>query len=427
MKKELLVLYVLPAAAVLLAGCCSSGRSAGRSPPAQAAQGGAATTERGVAVVAGTGAVETLNEADIALHKEELVVSKKEVSNGGVLIRTVVQSENVSQPVQLQREEYVIERIPAAEAKQWEGKAGVAFQGREVYIPLMREEAVAAIRPLLTESVQIVKQTETDRITVKHPVRSEDVQITKVAGPPAPAYGIVSGQTAAAAPSELDLNKIQLAREELIVGKRNVESGGVKLMKVIRTEEASQPLEVQRQEFAVNRTPLGDKPAEKADFSQREIRMGLTREEPVVGTRNYLAEVVRVRKQIHTDDQTIAGVVRKENVEIVKLTAEQAAMGGTGSPSATGIISESGPGKVTTLTGTIMCARCQLQETDVCQNVLQVQDGAKTQTYYIAQNDASKAFHQAVCKDAKKATATGTVQEVNGKLQFTATKIELAD
>jgi uncharacterized protein (TIGR02271 family) len=427
MKKELLALYTLPVAALLLAGCCSTGKTASRSPPpqpGQAAQGGAATTERGVAVVAGTGAVETLNEADIALHKEEMVVGKREISNGGVLIRRVVQTENVSQPVQLQREEYVIERIPASQAKDWEGTAGVAFQGREVYVPWV------AKKPCRHSSSDRKRadreETETDRITVKHPVRSEDVRSPRSRAQLLPLTE--QCRSGGGSPKRGRSEQVAARPEELIVAKRNVDNGGVKLVKVIRTDEASQPLEVQRQEFDISRTPLGDQPAEKADFSAREIKMSLTREEPVVGTRDYIAEVIRVRKQIQTDNQTVAGVVRKQNVEIVKLTADQAAMGGTGSQSATGVISESGyAGKATTINGTIMCARCQLKQTDVCQNVLQVKDGAKTQTYFMAQNDVSKAFHEAVCKDAKKATATGTVQEVGGKLQFTATKIELAN
>lgn len=417
MKKKLVVLYMLSAVALLLAGCCTSGRSTG--------QGGAATTERGVAVVTGSSAAETVNEADITLHKEELVVGKKQVSNGGLLIRKVVESENVTQPVELQREEYIIERIPAAEATNWEGKDDSAFVGKEIYLPLTREEAVAAIRPVATESVQIVKHTETDQITVKHPVRTEDVQVIKVEAPPVPTYGTVMGPTAESAPSALDPNKIQLAREELIVGKRSVENGGVKLVKTIRTDEASQPLEVQREEFAVNRIPLGDKAVEKADFAPSEITMPLTREESVVGTRNYVTEVVRLRKQIHTDNQSIAGVVRKENVEIVKLTDQ--AMGGTGSGSTTDVISESGSGKLTTLAGKLQCVRCQLSEGEAYQKVLQVNDGGKTQTYYLVENDVSKPFHLTAGDEPKNVTATGTIEKTAGKLQFTATKIVPSD
>ena len=45
--------------------------------------------------------------------------------------------------------------------------------------------------------------------------------------------------------------------------------------------------------------------------------------------------------------------------------------------------------------------------------------------YYLAANDASKAFHKNVCQEAKKATVTGTEKKVGEKHVLTATKITL--
>jgi hypothetical protein len=36
-----------------------------------------------------------------------------------------------------------------------------------------------------------------------------------------------------------------------------------------------------------------------------------------------------------------------------------------------------------------------------------------------------KAFHHDVCTEAKKVTATGTIKKVDGKNEFTASRIEL--
>jgi len=83
--------------------------------------------------------------------------------------------------------------------------------------------------------------------------------------------------------------------------------------------------------------------------------------------------------------------------------------------------------KEKTITGEAKCAKCMLKETDKCQTVIQVENKkGKTITYYLADNDVSKAFHQNVCKEAKKVTATGTIKRVDGKHEFTASKIALA-
>ncbi len=83
------------------------------------------------------------------------------------------------------------------------------------------------------------------------------------------------------------------------------------------------------------------------------------------------------------------------------------------------------PAKDITITGNAMCAKCQLKQTAQCQTAIQVEKGKNTLTYYLTANDVSKAFHENVCTQTKKVTATGTVKKVDGKLEFAATKIEL--
>jgi hypothetical protein len=82
--------------------------------------------------------------------------------------------------------------------------------------------------------------------------------------------------------------------------------------------------------------------------------------------------------------------------------------------------------KEITIKGEAKCAKCALKEADKCQNVVQVEKSGKKTTYYLVQNEVSKAFHKNVCSETKKVTAIGTDKEVDGKHQFTATKIELA-
>jgi hypothetical protein len=80
-----------------------------------------------------------------------------------------------------------------------------------------------------------------------------------------------------------------------------------------------------------------------------------------------------------------------------------------------------------TVTGEAQCATCQLKEkSDAHQTAIQVKEGEKTVTYYLVANDVSKKFDKKVCEKTEKVTATGTVKTVDGKLQFTATKIERA-
>jgi uncharacterized protein (TIGR02271 family) len=434
MKRNVVIQIALPVATALFVGGCStsSQKAATYSHEAQ----GAPVVEQKTEVMTASGGIESTNQADLQLHKEEMVVEKRQVSNGGVLVRTLVQTENVSQPVELQREEYVIERIPASQVAA--GATETAFVAREIYIPLTREEPLASKRTLLSEKVQLGKRIETDRKTVSTPIRSEDVQVTKVSGKPP---GNVWQETAPVTPSAHEANALNLLHEEMVVGKTVVDNGGVKLQKVVHSQVVSQPVELKREEFALDRSAVTAPQVTDADFSQKEIRLNLSREEPVVGTRIEPTEWVRVRKQVHTDTQTVTGTVRKENIEIVKLAADQAAMGGTSASSQSGTTVTSGsgaPGQVRasvladsptppfiTLRGKALCAKCQLHQAGICQTVIQVQDGDKSLDYYLVQNNVSRNFHEDVCHAAKQVTVTGSASEVEGKLFFIPNKIAL--
>jgi len=331
------------ATALLIAGCASSSPQTTSSRPGAE---GAPAIQQNTDVIADSGGVENSTQANIQLHKEEMVVGKRDVSNGGVVIRTVVKTENVSQPVELQREEYVLERVPASEVTAAATDTNqIIFQGQEIYIPLTRQEPVATKRTVVAEKVEVGKRIETDRQTVTTPVRSEDVQITKIAAPEPGNYWQEAAPVGAAAPH--DANSLHLTREEMVVGKTIVGNGGVKLQKVVHTEQASQPVDLTREEYTIDRSPVSNAQVVDADFSQREIRLDLLRQEPVVGTRILPTDYIRVRKQMHVDTQTVTGAVRSENIEVVKIAAGTPAMGGTSaaSQSGTNVVNESGSAK----------------------------------------------------------------------------------
>jgi hypothetical protein len=78
-----------------------------------------------------------------------------------------------------------------------------------------------------------------------------------------------------------------------------------------------------------------------------------------------------------------------------------------------------------TITGTMVCGKCTLHITKVCQNVVEVAQGTNTVYYFLEMNDVSKAAHDPICDpgSSEKVTVTGTVTEKDGKEVMTPTKI----
>jgi len=116
-------------------------------------------------------------EAHMQLSEEQLKIGKREVEAGGVRLRKIVRTEVVNQPVELRREEVVVERVPAGGMPR---TGQVAFQqGDEIYIPLRREEAVIEKEARVREEVHARKESQTDTQRVSETLRKEDVEIER--------------------------------------------------------------------------------------------------------------------------------------------------------------------------------------------------------------------------------------------------------
>ena len=133
------------------------------------------------------------DQATIQLKEEELKVGKRQVDAGGILLKKVVRSETVNKPVELQREEIVIERVQGT-GRPVEGEIGTFKEG-QIYIPLRREEAVVDKDVRVKETLQVGKETQTERQTVRDQVREEQLQIIKEQGTDVQVEGQRPGQT----------------------------------------------------------------------------------------------------------------------------------------------------------------------------------------------------------------------------------------
>jgi uncharacterized protein (TIGR02271 family) len=122
-----------------------------------------------------SGTERTESAENIPLREEELKVGKREVEYGGVRLRKIVRTETVNKPVELSREEIVIERVPASGESTVQPNA--QFTEEEIYIPLRREEAVVEKTARTREQVRIGKRRETEQQNIQEEVRREDVEI----------------------------------------------------------------------------------------------------------------------------------------------------------------------------------------------------------------------------------------------------------
>jgi uncharacterized protein (TIGR02271 family) len=115
------------------------------------------------------------DEKEIHLAEEEVNIGKREVSAGRVRLRKVVRTEVVNQPVELRREDVVIERVD----DDGHPVAGEHFNEDEVDIELKREEPVVDKEVRSAGTVRARKVTDSQQENVEATVRKEDVEVER--------------------------------------------------------------------------------------------------------------------------------------------------------------------------------------------------------------------------------------------------------
>jgi len=109
---------------------------------------------------------------------------------------------------------------------------------------------------------------------------------------------------------------MKLSEEQLQVGKRQVESGRVRLRKVVRTEHQEVPVELRREEVTIERVSASGAAVPGDAFREEEIDVPVMREEAVVDKQARVTGEVHLNKTTETETQTVGGDVRSEDVEV---------------------------------------------------------------------------------------------------------------
>lgn len=129
-----------------------------------------------------------------------------------------------------------------------------------------------------------------------------------------------TGDTANAYTTDTDTINVPIVEEELQVGKRQVQTGGVRLRKIVRTEQVQQPVELRREEVDIERIDVGDGVTDIPDnaFQEQEIDVPVMREEAVVAKQARVVGQVQVSKDVETETQTVGDTIRREDVEVIE-------------------------------------------------------------------------------------------------------------
>jgi uncharacterized protein (TIGR02271 family) len=141
-----------------------------------------------------------------------------------------------------------------------------------------------------------------------------------------------------------DVNRsIPIIEENLEVGKRTVQTGGVRLRSRIVERPVEETLRLREERVNIERNAV-NRPASEADFAafkEGEVEMIERAEVPVVSKQARVVEEVSLGKEVNERSETISDTVRKTEVDVEDIEASRTGSTGstTGSASSTGTTS----------------------------------------------------------------------------------------
>jgi uncharacterized protein (TIGR02271 family) len=108
---------------------------------------------------------------------------------------------------------------------------------------------------------------------------------------------------------------IPVIEEELQVGKREVNTGGIRLKSRIVENEVHEDVNLREEKVNVVRTPV-DRVANESDIREESIQLTETAEVPVVSKEAVVVEEVSLSKEVNERNETISDTVKKTEIDI---------------------------------------------------------------------------------------------------------------
>ncbi len=134
----------------------------------------------------------------------------------------------------------------------------------------------------------------------------------------ASAHGTMRGAPSGAAPTALPDETIKVVEERLVVGKRAVEGGRVRVRSYVVETPVEENVTLHQERVTVERHPVdrAATPADLAAFQERTIEARATNEEAVVAKETRVIEEIGVRKEAADRVETVRDTVRKTQVDV---------------------------------------------------------------------------------------------------------------
>ena len=317
-------------------------------------------------------AMDREDEVRIPLAEERLAVGTRTVELGDVEVRTTVDSEHVSVPIELRRDQIEVRQVDVEDRPLAIGEGLDAFEQETIRVPVRGEEVLASKEAVVTGEVAIGRKEVHERHTITETVRQEVVDVTvshdetrpehrdyadrireqlsEAGGPTFRAHNGPRGAERslgdaeprhvrerdvreappAGASSDASRGRDEVLRvpeveEHLRVERRRIALGFVEIRKTVVTEQVMVPVQVRHEvvEYRLIDDPGGVATIGEASGDLRDdtIRIPVFRERPAIQTETVVASEIVIDRSLTVERQTLDETLRRTRVTVEDNTA----------------------------------------------------------------------------------------------------------
>jgi uncharacterized protein (TIGR02271 family) len=313
-------------------------------------------------------------EVRVPLVEERLVVGTRTIEMGDVEVRKTVESEHVSVPIELRRDQVAVDQIDVEERPVMLGEGLDAFEQGTIRVPVRGEEVIVSKEAVATGDVAIGREQISEGHTISETLRREVIdvavshnearpesrqhvdriqaQLRDAGGPTFRGRDVADaelddrslededawhavgrdarevasvGEAGDALRERDEVLRIPEVEEHLRVERRRIALGFVEIRKTVVTEQVMVPVELRREvvEYRLIDDPggvatIGEAPGDLGDDT---IRVPVFREKAVVHKEIVVTSEVVIDRTLTAERQTLEETLRRATVTVEDNTA----------------------------------------------------------------------------------------------------------
>lgn len=250
----------------------------------------------------------------IPIIEERMQVGKREYESGGMRVHARLVETPVEQEIVLRDEHVHVDRRPVDRAA-----ADNDYEPADIELRERAEQAFATKSSHVVEEVRLNKSIGEHKQKVGETLRHTEIEVERLNGKAPAAIPTAAPTLSKAQPTA---GCIPIIEENIQLGKREYESGGVRVHAKLVSQPVEQEVSLRDEHVSVDRRRV-DRGACEADYKPGDIEMRERAEEAFATKTARVVEEVRLGKTVTEHKEKVRDKVRHTEIDVERIAGRK--------------------------------------------------------------------------------------------------------